>query len=177
LIDSDLRSPSSSYGERTERVKQLKRAADQLHEEKANMEDESAKETEMHNFEMEQLEKEKQELKDTLQTKRTALKESANERVRLNVTIKGLQGGDFKARVAELHTTIAKLEKELKHARVLPPKSTFDLLNPKSPVFEDEIVHRVGEINKRQCCQESPPTPPPPGAASSTAPLLLYIGS
>jgi uncharacterized phage infection (PIP) family protein YhgE len=59
LIDSDLGSPSSSYGERTERVKQLKRGVDQLREENANLENELAKEAEKHDFEMEQLEKEK----------------------------------------------------------------------------------------------------------------------
>jgi hypothetical protein len=108
-----------------------------------------AKEAEKHDFEMEQLEKEKQGLMDALQTKTTALKESANEYARLNVTIKGLQEGDFKAKIAELHKTVAKLEKELEDAKVPPVKSTFDLLDPKSPVFEDEIVHLIGEVNKR----------------------------
>jgi seryl-tRNA synthetase len=149
LIDSDLGSPSASYGERTERVKQLKRAVDQLRKERASLEDELAKEAEKHDFEMEQLEKEKQELRDALQTKTPALKESANESTGLNVTIKGLQDGDFKAKIAELHKTVAKFEKEPKDVKVPPVKSTFDLLDPKNPVFEDENVHLVGEINKR----------------------------
>jgi hypothetical protein len=148
LIDIDFGSPSSLYGKRTDRVKQLKRAAEQRVKKTRIWKINWQRRLRSTILGWNNSRKRAEGSKILFRIRRRALNNATNEFISLNATIKSLQGGVFKVKIAGLNKEAADL-KRLRDTKDPPAKSTFDLLDTKSLVFKDEIVHLVGEINKR----------------------------